>query len=200
MYVFAMIGLTHSMIMCLWASSVRLEYEKVFNLKTARIPGISGYMMTIIYKSVKCLGLKVALLTCATFIASIVVLLLGCPVFSMAMSGTTMLEVTFPMKEYVEIRPEVFVPLGPGFYSLDCFANLRVILGEHWCLRLLIPFRQGVFDISPAVHPVPSIRGVCALRQVGNQVDQTGAVCRVPSYEKLGFNPGPGRRAPAKEV
>jgi len=200
MFVFAIVGLTHSMIMCLWASSVLLEYDKIFDVKSARFPGMTGVLISIIYQFVKCLGLNISVLMFSTIIAFIAVIYTGHAVILNAISGQTLLEILFPMKEHVEIRPEVYLPLGPGFYSQNCFSNLQVILGDHWCLRLLIPFRQRVFIITPAVHPVPGVLGVCALRQVVDHVDQNGHVCRVLSYDKLGINLGPGRRAPTKEV
>ena len=46
----------------------------------------------------------------------VLVLVFGVEVWWLAFRGCTGVEVRFPMREYVELKPEVYCPLGVGFY------------------------------------------------------------------------------------
>merc|ERR1712146_576876 len=100
-------------------------------------------------------------------VALIAVLAFGCPAMFMASQGSTIIESQFPMKEYVQIKPQVYCPLGPGFYARTRSENLRVILGPKWWLRLLLPTTGGVLGVQNSVS----------------------------SCAQLGFNPGPSTAA-----
>merc|ERR1719277_1629077 len=95
------------------------------------------------------------------------------------------------MKEYVQIKPQVYCPLGPGFYRLSWHENLRVILGARWYLRILLPTPGGPVDLRPAIAPRPSKEGVEALTQRFTQVEMEGVQREVRSVQELGINPGP---------
>lgn len=135
-------------------------------------------------------GAEIALQTLFSSIALIAVLSFGCPALHLALTGSTLLEYHFPMKEYVQIMPQVYCPLGPGFYRLRWFENMRDIIGPRWWLRLLPPVR-GNLNIAGAVAPRPSPEGVAALRARMRQVQQEGVAHEVRSCEELGINPGP---------
>mmetsp|Transcript_33674 Transcript_33674/g.73463 ORF Transcript_33674/g.73463 Transcript_33674/m.73463 type:complete len:147 (+) Transcript_33674:1-441(+) len=137
-------------------------------------------------------GLEVMIQLVCTIIAALAVLGFGCPAFYIAVSGQTMMETNFPMKEYVQIKPAVYCPLGPGFYSFGWRQNIRDILGQRWLRRLLIPTRGGPVDLQPAIAPQPSAAGVAALMARVHQVEEFGVASQVNSVEELGINPGPG--------
>merc|ERR1711924_337145 len=107
------------------------------------------------------------------------------------MGGMTIIESQFPMKEYVQIKPQVYCPLGPGFYSRGRLQNLRAIMGPRWWLRLMCPTRGGNIDVSPGLSPIPGDAGLAALKGRIEQVETEGVQTLVGSCKDLGFNPGP---------
>jgi len=108
----------------------------------------------------------------------------------LACNNSTTLEVTFPMKEYVQIKPQVYCPLGPGFYSLGIRENLKQILGTRWLARVFLPVRGGV-ELRHGICPRAGVEGSVALRDRLRQVEEEGVKNEVRSCQELGFNPGP---------
>merc|ERR1719166_122714 len=119
-------------------------------------------------------------------IAFAAVLGFGSPAIYLAVSNQTLLETHFPMKEYVQIKPQVYCPLGPGFYNRGWKKNLRDILGPRWKLRLLLPIR-GQPDWHVAIAPRPSAVGANALMMRVKQVEQEGVQQEVASVSQLGI-------------
>merc|ERR1712224_692775 len=109
-------------------------------------------------------SVEVALQTVFSVAALIFLVACGCPALYLGATNTTLLENQFPMKEYVQIRTDVFCPLGVGFYRLRWTENLRIILGPRWWLRLILPIHGGPIDLGPVVSPIPSIEGKNVLR------------------------------------
>jgi len=163
-------------------------------------PGLIGMVMHFVMKLFILCGLEVGVQTVGTIIALIAVLSFGCPALCMAIQGKTIIEVQFPMKEYVQIKPNVYCPLGPGFYSLSYSENLRQLLGETWWLRLLLPTRGAPLDLRPALSPIPSATGATCLRDRIAQVDKDGVERQVATCADLGFNPGPATEPPGGSV
>jgi len=162
-------------------------------LHTARfLVGFMGIVVNVIAKVVITTGLEIAAQMVFTAIALIAVLSCGVPALHLVCSGTTLLEVHFPMKEYVQIKPQVYCPLLPGFYSRGWRQNLRDLLGSRWWLRLLLPTRGGPVDLRPAVAPQPSRLGAASLLERVTQVEEQGVTRQVRSCQELGINPGPG--------
>lgn len=201
MYVFAIIGLIYCLAMCASAiltshpgpSSLPFSQRKFMSSSTSFFsPGMAGFISYLVMQVLTVAGLEVGLLVVGAVIALIAVLAFGCPAMWMASSGMTIIESQFPMKEYVQIKPQVYCPLGPGFYQLGRGQNLVTILGPRWHLRLLWPWRAGIsIDISPALSPVPGAQGLAALQGRIEQVEKEGVQNQVASCEQLGFNPGP---------
>merc|ERR1712203_349314 len=73
-------------------------------------------------------------------------------------------------KEYIEISPMVYCPLGVGFYRWRWQDNIRDILGQQWWLRLLLPTKGGIVDLRPGIAPRPSPAGAAALMQRMSEV------------------------------
>uniref|UniRef100_A0A7S0AUM5 Palmitoyltransferase n=1 Tax=Pyrodinium bahamense TaxID=73915 RepID=A0A7S0AUM5_9DINO len=206
MYVFAILGLTYSVAVCsmaiIWGDfRIRLGTVNELALRklqeellstTRSVGGIIGLAIPVLLQVVRAVGLEIALQMVFTCIAFITVLSCGLPAISMVGSGATMLEIHFPMKEYVQIKPQVYCPLGPGFYARGWRQNFKDLLGARWWLRLLLPTRGGPVDLGPAVAPRPSPAGVAALRQRCVQVEEQGVKHHVSSCKELGFDPGPG--------
>jgi len=197
MYIFAFIGLGYSLVMCTCTlfktpNPNLLEGENgVMMRKSQFVTGFSGMVATVLLRVFLAAGLQVAVQTALTVIASIAVLGFGGPAMYIAFTGATMLEQQFPMKEYVQIKPQVYCPLGPGFYRWRWYENLRVLLGARWYLRILLPTPGGPVDLQPAIAPRPSKEGVAALRQRFTQVEMEGVQREVKSVQELGINPGP---------
>lgn len=135
-------------------------------------------------------GPVVATQTVLSLISLVVVLSFGIPAFWTASQGSTIIEINFPMKEYVQIKPTVYCPLGPGFYRQKWHQNIGQLLGTRWFLRLLLPMR-GTIDPVLGISPRPSEEGVRALRERMDQVAREGAKREVRSCRDLGINPGP---------
>mmetsp|Transcript_1882 Transcript_1882/g.4788 ORF Transcript_1882/g.4788 Transcript_1882/m.4788 type:complete len:435 (-) Transcript_1882:72-1376(-) len=220
MYIFAMLGLIYSSILCICAviaghlaedmqaklaepSSTKETLKAAgdsWQLHLFLGPGLSGIAAQFIFKVIIYGGVEVGIQMMLTVVALIAVVLFGCQALAMVFSGTTIIEHSFPMKEYVQIQPlepagprssAVYCPLGPGFYQHRWFENLRDLLGRRWWLRLLLPTPGGVIDIAPAIGPRVSLAGAQALRERIDQVANEGVQKEVASCRELGINPGP---------
>merc|ERR1712113_483422 len=133
-------------------------------------------------------GFPIAVQTVSTLIALLAVFGCGCPALQFVGGGITMIEYRFPMKEYVEIKPQVYCPLGTGFYQLSWHRNLMAILGPRWRLRLLLPIIGELDEWNGAVCPPPSSMGDVALKQMIKQVEEQGVARTVESASELGIN------------
>jgi len=136
-------------------------------------------------------GFEVAVQTCNTVVALGLVLSCGIPALHLVFTNQTLLECHFPMKEYVQIKPQVYCPLGPGFYRRNWKSNLKDLLGSRWYWRLWLPTRGGPVDLRPAASPLPSVEGATCLLARFKQVEEEGVKREVRSCKELGINPGP---------
>jgi len=196
MYIFAIIGLIYSLVQCFYVlfggvASDNFWKQAFFKHTPMFTTGIAGFATAFALHAFLVAGPAIALQSIATLIALIAVLIFGLPQLYLVATGATMLEVSFPLKEYVQIKPQIYCPLGPGFYRLRWWRHFRDILGPQWYLRLFLPVRGGLLDLQPAISPSPSPEGVAALRQRIEQVEEKGVEHEVPSCKELGINPGP---------
>jgi len=203
MYLFAFLGLAYSMSSCIvviisnqiYQSTETKATQDEIHQWTEHLIGIPGLFIRVFLKVLAAGGIEVACQTVFTSIALILVLGCGCPAVQLAWKNCTMLEMQFPMKEYVQIKPQVYCPLGPGFYECGWKQNLKDLLGDRWLIRLLLPVRGGPIGIGPGVCPRPSPEGAEALRNRVVQVEEQGVKQHVRSFQELGFNPGPAEPA-----
>jgi len=200
MYVFALLGLLYSLGLC----SIVAWYNRLSAVKHHHIPmstphmliGLTGMMTNFAYQAFIYNSITIALQLCVTIIALVAVLSFGFPAVYYAVVGQTMLETMFPMKEYVQIGPHIYVPLGNGFYNRGCRQNVRDILGHGWRWRLLLPVR-GAVDTQIAIAPRPSDSGIEALKERIAQVQREGVRREVRSTQELGINEGPDAKSSA---
>lgn len=198
MYVFAIIGLIYCLSLCIsvimtvpGGSGGFISNAGLGKKLPLFSPGIAGFITYLAMQILLVAGLEVGVLVVAATIAFIAVLSFGLPAMWMVCSGMTIIESQFPMKEYVQIKPQVYCPLGPGFYQRGRMENLLVVLGPRWWLRLLLPTCGGVIDVSPGLSPIPGKSGLDALKGRIAQVEKEGVQNSVTSCKQLGFNPGP---------
>mmetsp|Transcript_33442 Transcript_33442/g.73166 ORF Transcript_33442/g.73166 Transcript_33442/m.73166 type:complete len:399 (+) Transcript_33442:30-1226(+) len=197
MYVFACVGLLYCLTQCVLVVASAPSSWSIFKphefSKTAPMlrSGLSGMMANITLQVLEVAGWKITLLTVFASVAFVAVTGFGVPVWLTAMEGATVLEHHFPMKEYVQIKPQVYCPLGPGFYRQKVQQNIKDLIGARWWLRLLLPTRGGPVNVRPAVSPVPSVQGVALLLQRVREVEEQGVEHEVKSYKDLGINCGP---------
>merc|ERR1711924_46644 len=158
MYIFAIVGLTYCLSMCVlavdWSMSVKSPTGMLRDINKNLpmwSPGIAGIATSIALRLFIAAGIEVGMLMVGAIVALIAVLSFGTPAIWMAASGMTIIENQFPMKEYVQIKPQVYCPLGPGFYRRSFFQNLGTIFGPQWRLRLLCPTRGGTLDATPGI-------------------------------------------------
>jgi hypothetical protein len=203
MYVFAIIGLLYCLGLC-FSVILQAPGSRGMMNTTKKLPmfgpGIAGFITHLAMQVLLVAGLEVGILTVVSVFAFLAVLSFGCPAMYMASAGDTIIERQFPMKEYVQIKPQVYCPLGPGFYQRSRRENLRVILGPRWWLRLLLPTRGGALDLQPALCPTPGDPGLHALKERVSQVEKDGVQNTVSSCQQLGFNPGPAEAKKDGEV
>merc|ERR1712232_61567 len=140
------------------------------------------------------LGTPLAVAFWASAIAFLAVFGCGCPAVQFVAGGITIIEQRFPMKEYVEIKPKIYCPLGPGFYGLSWRQNLLTILGKQWWVRLVLPVPASLDIQAGAVWPEPSLVGDAALKKMIKQVEEKGVEKKVHSVSDLGINEGPLRQ------
>jgi len=202
MYFFAFIGLFYSLGMCMtMIVSTELKIHKdskgspSFMDKMLRqsgfASGLTGFVLSLLMRVIEDTGHEVAIQTVITLVALGFVLSCGLPALHLVFTNQTLLECHFPMKEYVQIKPQVYCPLGPGFYRRSWKSNFQDLLGSRWHLRLWLPTRGGPVDLRPGVSPLPSAEGVTCLLARFQQVEQEGVKTEVRSCKELGFNPGP---------
>eukprot|EP00929_Paragymnodinium_shiwhaense_P003789 TRINITY_DN10444_c0_g1_i12.p1 TRINITY_DN10444_c0_g1~~TRINITY_DN10444_c0_g1_i12.p1 ORF type:complete len:430 (+),score=48.47 TRINITY_DN10444_c0_g1_i12:62-1351(+) len=198
MYIFAMLGLTYSLVMCfmvMWMTDVDSELrewlQETRNSYPAFFSGLSGITSNATVKMYAVAGGEVTLLCIFSTVAFVAVVSFGCPALHLAFTGSTLLESYFPMKEYVQLKPQVYCPLLPGFYRRAWWQNIRDLLGKRWYLRLLLPTKGGHFDLAPGITPPPSELGVQAIRKRIQQVAEEGVKHHARDCRELGIDPGP---------
>lgn len=208
MYAFAITGLLYCLAMCISAVYNRPGGSQSSILGSLAgdsklpmfSPGIAGFITHVAIQLLVIAGLEVGVLTVGAIIALIAVLAFGCPQILYVSSGMTIIEGQFPMKEYVQIKPQVYCPLGPGFYQRGRFQNIGVLLGAQWWLRLLLPgggvLTGSGIDVNPGLCPTPGKAGLDALKARINQVENEGVQQTVSTCKELGFNPGPAAEEP----
>lgn len=193
MYLFAVIGLAYALVNC----ALVLLHGHHGGLKGLFVrtkpfgAGLIGFVVSFARSVLIAGGPIIAIMTVASVISLLAILGFGIPVWTLACNGSTIIENNFPMKEYVQIKPQVYCPLGPGFYNLKISENICQLLGSKWYLRLLCPGIGLDLDLSMAIAPRPSPAGVEALRQRIDQVAKEGVKREVKSCRELGINPGP---------
>lgn len=198
MYMFAILGLTYALVQVSYTLYRGWQYPREHPLWTPLLrsgrflTGPSGVIVHVIAKFLVISTPGVGIFAVAAVLAFAAVLGFGSPAIWMAATNQTLLESHFPMKEYVQIKPSVYCPLGPGFYNRGWRQNLRDILGPRWMLRLLLPIK-GEPDFEIAIAPRPSKVGAEALMSRVNQVETEGVQQEVASVTQLGINPGPAR-------
>jgi len=203
-YIFALVGLTYSIGVCLvailyghWRMTPQTKaLQDSVLVVTQGLIGIPGLLVQVFLKILVAAGGEVAFQTVFTAVAWVFVLACGCSALHLASKNTTLLEMSFPNKEWVQLKPKVYCPLGPGFYNCGWKQNFREVLGERWLLRLLLPVRGGPLSLRPAISPQPSPLGAEALRERLVQVEEQGVARQVASCQELGINPGPGGMVP----
>lgn len=198
MYSFGIVGLLYSSVLCVSAIMLLKGDTTIWNGSLMKnLPfftaGLASFGASVMLQTVVIAGPAIAVQALLTVIAFVAVLSCGIPQIWCASSGTTIIEQQFPMKEYVQIKPQVYCPLGPGFYRQSCKRNLLDIMGSMWWLRLLLPTTGGPIDLRPAFAPTPSKLGADALRSRLTQVEEEGIKHEVSSCHELGINPGPTR-------
>mmetsp|Transcript_53933 Transcript_53933/g.101111 ORF Transcript_53933/g.101111 Transcript_53933/m.101111 type:complete len:409 (+) Transcript_53933:50-1276(+) len=204
-YIFSFLGLLYSLVLCLAAvyrfdhyrqwkavAGARLyENRHVIQQQTHFMMGVSGLVFSVLLEILAQKGIAILVQLVATIMALTAVLSTGIPAFQLAWTNTTTMERLFPMKEYVQLKEQIYCPLGPGFYRLSGVENLKQILGPRWLWRLFLPLRGGM-DLGVALSPPPSAEGAKALWDRLQQVKEQGVQNEVRSCKDLGFDPGPG--------
>jgi len=205
MYMFALVGLSYAILQVAYSfylgwynprETMLTPFVKHGRLMT----GPGGFLihgMAVMFSMSK--GLEVAVFSIVAVFAFSAVLGFGTPALYLAFTNQTLLETHFPMKEYVQIKPQVYCPLGPGFYNRGVLQNMRDLLGPRWKLRLLLPVR-GEPDLYVAIAPRPSKVGASALMMRVKQVEEEGVQSEVASVQQLGINPGPADRVAQNSV
>lgn len=208
MYVFANLGIIYSTLMCLnvvatewWSGHGPARYSAWRRDYTRQSPfltrALEFYLLKGLAYLVALVGTPIAIHTFATVLALLATMGCGCPALQFAAGGITMIEYRFPMKEYVEIKPQIYCPLGTGFYQQTWRQNLMAILGPQWKWRLAVPIR-GPLDLWGAgICPPASVLGDEALKKMIKQVEDQGVQRTVESASELGINMGPGRQETA---
>eukprot|EP00929_Paragymnodinium_shiwhaense_P118641 TRINITY_DN90554_c0_g1_i1.p2 TRINITY_DN90554_c0_g1~~TRINITY_DN90554_c0_g1_i1.p2 ORF type:complete len:459 (-),score=103.37 TRINITY_DN90554_c0_g1_i1:7-1383(-) len=144
----------------------------------------------IIIKGIATAGVYLMLQMILTVVCMLAVCMCGFPIYNFARKGITVLEFQFPMKEYVQIKPTVYCPLGPGVYGTTALDNLTDLLGRHWWLRLLFPTKGYPVELGSAVAPRLNPLGARLILQRIKEVEENGVETRVKSLRDLGLNPG----------
>merc|ERR1712107_520798 len=129
-----------------------------------------------------------------SFVGLLLVMMCGTNAMYFALTNATTLEIQFPMKEYVEIKPQVYCPLGTGFYQQSMRDNLMAILGPKWRWRLVLPMRGPLDMWNAGICPPASPAGDEALKKMIKQVEDQGVSRTVDNASELGINMGPGRQ------
>jgi len=201
-YIFAVIGLIYSLLL---SGTASMSTDHITRWQDLMIPtmkeyypmlekhfmtGLAAVWISIAFQVAQLKGVAVIIQLVATILALIPVLATGCPAFYLAWTNTTTMERIFPMKEYVQIKEQVYCPLGPGFYRLSGLENLKTIMGKRWWRRFLLPI-PGELDMDRILMPQPSPEGCQALKERIQQVQEKGVTQEVRNCEELGFNPGP---------
>eukprot|EP00930_Biecheleria_cincta_P036330 TRINITY_DN24922_c0_g1_i1.p1 TRINITY_DN24922_c0_g1~~TRINITY_DN24922_c0_g1_i1.p1 ORF type:complete len:437 (+),score=60.38 TRINITY_DN24922_c0_g1_i1:38-1348(+) len=199
MYLFAFIGLVYSAAMCInpivrnWMSGNVINHGlRLHKLVPFQNVILIWYITELATFILDHGGAHAFFLLVLTVIFLLAVLGCGCPALQMFAYNATMIELRFPMKDYVQIKPQVYCPLGVGFYRHDVLQNVQYLLGKNWRWRLLLPIR-GLLDESergPAIMPLPAPVGISQLREKVQQVEDEGVKSH-STFAELGINRGP---------
>lgn len=154
--------------------------------------GITGLIMSAGYQLFLRTNLSISLMTVANVLAMLAVFGFGTPAVTFALKNITVLEYNLPMKEYVEIKSQVYCPLGVGFYNRGIAENFTGLLGPGWRWRLIMPTKAGGPNMRLATSPRPSLEGAQALIDRCVEVRDEGVKKSVESCADLGINLGPG--------
>merc|ERR1712046_494927 len=172
MYFFAFVGLAYTLGMCFCAiraagfqrvlskhaSRLSIQKQLIRDGRSKRLhvnPLASFEMLADAFENMmrafptatlQAFGAPLMLLTICSVVAFLSMVCFGCDALCRASAGQTGIEFEFPMKEYVEITPKVYWPLGSDFYQQACWRNFRDILGTRWWLRLVFPTSGGPND------------------------------------------------------
>eukprot|EP00913_Durusdinium_trenchii_P027579 g25868.t1 len=154
--------------------------------------GLTGVAVSIILEVLRRKGWEVMIQLAASVLAFIPVLGTGVPAFQMACPSAQRLEgdeersflkVTleetalsscrfhFLLQEYVQLKAQVYCPLGPGFYRQSGRENLKMILGKRWWIRLLFPV-PGQLDMDLFLAPPPSQAGLEEYQALLQRIEQ----------------------------
>ncbi|CAE7545200.1 PFA3 [Symbiodinium sp. CCMP2592] len=207
-YVFSFVGLSYSLVLCFaavyragyfsrftsTAGAKLYENQRWIGQQTHMISSLNTLLLSALMEVLHRNGITILVQLGASIIAMVAVAATGTPALHLAWTNTTTMERLFPMKEYVQLKEQVYCPVGPGFYRRAGTENLEVILGSRWWLRLLFPLRGSV-DIGAALAPRPSAEGSRALWDRIQQVKEQGVRQEVRSCQELGFDPGPATAA-----
>mmetsp|Transcript_64906 Transcript_64906/g.79420 ORF Transcript_64906/g.79420 Transcript_64906/m.79420 type:complete len:405 (+) Transcript_64906:70-1284(+) len=201
-YFFAVVGLSYCFVMACgaaystnhisrWTDHIMPKFKENQDLlKQHFLTGLLGVAISIWIEIVAKKGVAVLVQLAATCLAFIPVLMTGFPACQMAWGNVTTMERIFPMKEYVQLKEQVYCPLGPGFYRLSARENLKTIMGQRWWMRLFLPV-PGQLDMDRFLMPPPSQEGIAALKQRAQEVKENGVKQQVKHVQDLGFDPGP---------
>lgn len=201
-YLFAVVGLTYSLVLSVgaaygtdhiskWHDLIIPKFKEHNDLlKQHFMTGMIGVAISIMIEVAAKKGIAVLVQLAATTLAFIPVMGTGFPAFQMAWGNVTTMERMFPMKEYVQLKDKVYCPLGPGFYRHSGQQNLKTIMGPRWWMRLLLPM-PGQVDMDHMLMPPPSGEGIEALKERLRQVQENGVKQEVKNCQELGFDPGP---------
>ncbi|CAE7262885.1 unnamed protein product [Symbiodinium pilosum] len=180
-YIFSFLGVSYSLVLCLaavWTASYfsrfttaagakLYENQRWISQQTHIVSGLNSMLLSVLLEVLHRNGITILVQLGASIMAMVAVAATGTPALHLAWTNTTTMEKLFPMKEYVQLKEQVYCPIGPGFYRQSGRENLKVILGDRWWLRLLFPVRGSV-DQGEALAPRPSKEGClsCSLRIV----------------------------------
>lgn len=204
MYFFAIIGLTYALLQVLYSFYLgwfnpRETMLTPYVMHRKFLTGPGGFILhaaAVLYSMTKP---EIAAFATVGVLAFAAVLGFGGPALYLAFTNQTIIETHFPMKEYVEIQPQIYCPLGPGFYNRGWKQNIRDLLGPTWLMRLFLPVR-GNLELYVAIAPRPSKVGAEALMARVVQVEQEGCQQEVQSVTQLGINPGPASQVAQNSV
>lgn len=205
MYLVAMMGMVYALLIS-FTEVIRCLFQEEFrlvNLMTRPMQydlrPLNRLIMSFFLTISDQLGWGILVFCVMSVLATLAVFGFGGPAVYLAFSSVTVLEAKFPMKEYVQIQPSVYCPLGPTFFNWGWKQSLRDIWGPRWWLRMMVPYK-GTPDWHVAVSPRPSPLGESALMERLRQVERDGAPEEVKSVEDLGIHPGPRAQAAARKL
>lgn len=195
MYVFALLGLLYALVVLgvdtygIVLKAKEMLSKKDFKRKLIRKKFFQLAFGDILPQLLGVSGYETPLMIALAIPTLLVASINAAPALWNALTNNTALEYQFPMKEYVEIEPKVYCPLGPSFYGRGWRSNLRDILGARWFWRLLLPVSGGPVDLVPAVRPVAGVDGLKAVEKMREEVRTKGVSRRIGSVADLEVKP-----------